>query len=104
MSRRRRLMQVSELLEGAVGRPAIIKRLKAQRAMRLWEQCVGAVLAEKCRPSSFTDGRLTVKAKSSAWAQELQFHKETIRRRFNELAGEELVNEVRVHVGSIEVE
>jgi len=104
MKRRHSPRRLADLIEGAVGRPAIIKQLKARRAMRLWAECVGAVLAEKCRPSSFSDGRLIVTAKSSAWAQELQFHKATIRQRFNELVGEELVSDVRIQVGSIEGE
>lgn len=104
MRRRRGPRRLGDLLESAVGRPAIIKQLKARRAMRLWAECVGALLAEKCRPSSYGNGRLIVTAKSSAWAQELQFHKETIRQRFNELVGEELVSDVRIQVGSIEGE
>lgn len=97
-------MRLAELIERAVGRPAIIKQLKAQRAMRHWPLCVGEGLADKCRPSSFVGGRLTVMAKSSAWAQELQFHKETIRQRFNKLVGEDLVSDIRIQVGSIEGE
>jgi predicted nucleic acid-binding Zn ribbon protein len=104
MKRRAGPMRLGELIERAVGRPAIIKQLKAQRAMRLWPQCVGEGLAQKCRPTSFVGGRLTVLARSSAWAQELQFHKETIRQRFNELVGEDLVNDIRIQVGSFDDE
>lgn len=97
-------MRLGELIERAVGRPAIVSQLKARRAMKLWAHCVGEGLADKCRPSSFVGGRLTVVAKSSAWAQELQFHKETIRQRFNDLVGEDLVDDIRIQVGSIDGE
>jgi len=102
--RRRGPKRLSDLIEGAVGRPAIAQQVKALRAMRLWSRCVGEGLADKCRPSSFRGGRLIVTAKSSAWAQELQFHKETIRQKFNKVVGEELVSDIRIQVGSIEEE
>lgn len=101
MSRRRAPMRFGDLIESAVGRPAIIQQLKARHAMRLWGQCVGETLAVKCSPSSFKNGTLVITTKSSAWAQELQFHKETIRQRFNQLVGEDLVKDIRVQVGPV---
>lgn len=49
-----------------------------------WAETVGEEVAANARPMQLRQGRLTVSASSSAWAQTLQLMTETIKDRLNE--------------------
>ncbi len=59
-----------------------------------WTETVGDEVAANARPVQLRQGRLTVSASSSAWAQTLQLMAETIKDRLNERLGAEVVSEV----------
>ena len=52
-----------------------------------WDQIVGTEVADHCTPESFADGRLTVRADSTAWATQLRLLAPTVVRRLNEELG-----------------
>jgi hypothetical protein len=64
------------------------------RALESWRSIVGEPLAERTRPLRLAGGRLFVIAPGSALRQELVFHKATILRRFNEVAGGLVAREI----------
>jgi predicted nucleic acid-binding Zn ribbon protein len=59
---------------------------------------VGVRLAQECRPVSLADGTLLVEVSTAAWAVQLRFLEEEIRRRANETIGSGTVRLVRVVV------
>ncbi len=52
-----------------------------------WSQIVGGEVAEHCTPESFAEGRLTVRADSTAWATQLTLLAPNVVRRLNEELG-----------------
>lgn len=52
-----------------------------------WEEIVGRSVAEHSRVESFDPGRITIRASSSSWAQQLRLMMPTISRRISEEAG-----------------
>jgi predicted nucleic acid-binding Zn ribbon protein len=58
---------------------------------RIWEQVVGAGVAEQATPVGLREGVLTVACRASVWAQEL------------ELMGPELVARLNAELGSADV-
>jgi predicted nucleic acid-binding Zn ribbon protein len=52
-----------------------------------WDEIVGDEVASHCHPESFTDGRLKVRADSTAWATELKMQAPTVLRLVNEALG-----------------
>ncbi|ARD42630.1 hypothetical protein B6G06_00020 [Actinomyces gaoshouyii] len=60
-----------------------------------WEEIVGRSIAEHSRVESFEPGRITIRASSSSWAQQLRLMMPTIARRISEEAGGAAVD---VHV------
>jgi len=64
-----------------------------------WSAIVGPDIALHAEPSSLRGGVLRVRADSPAWATELGYLGEEIRRRANEVVGTDLVAEVRVWTG-----
>ena len=61
-----------------------------------WDAVVGAETAAHCRPESFTDGVLTVRTDSTAWATQLRLLLPALLRRLGEEVGEETVRKVVV--------
>jgi predicted nucleic acid-binding Zn ribbon protein len=61
-----------------------------------WPQVVGAQLAEHCRPESFDDGLLVVRADSTAWATQVRLLAPTVLRRLAEELGDGVVDQLRV--------
>lgn len=64
-----------------------------------WDEIVGDSIAQNAQPTSLRDGVLRVKAASPAWATELTYLAPEIVRRTNEMAGSEIVREIKVWTG-----
>ena len=77
-------------LSGAVGTGRVWAR---------WADIVGGTIAEHAEPTSLKDGVLRIRTDSPAWATELGYRGAQIALRANEVAGGEIVREVRVWTG-----
>ena len=64
--------------------------------MGRWPTIVGADVAAHCTPVTFTDGVLTVRADSTAWATQLRLMSSSILARLETEAGKDVVTELRV--------
>src|SRR5688500_982685 len=64
-----------------------------------WSEIVGGTIADHAEPTSLKDGVLRIRTDSPAWATELGYRGSQIARRANEVAGSEVVKEVRVWTG-----
>ena len=82
--------EVSEVLARALGRTGLAKEINRYRFVLHWEEIVGKEIARFAHPEGFKDGRLIVSVMTSAWAQELSFHREVILSRLRKFAGDEL--------------
>jgi predicted nucleic acid-binding Zn ribbon protein len=61
-----------------------------------WDAVVGAEIAAHCRPETFDDGVLTVRADSTAWATQVRLLTAGLLRRLAEEVGEGTVTKVHV--------
>lgn len=61
-----------------------------------WTQIVGPEVAQHCRPTDFTDGVLTVRADSTAWATQLRLLSSTVLTQLEREVGSGIVGELRV--------
>ena len=64
--------------------------------MGRWPQIVGTDVAGHCTPMTFSDGVLTVRADSTAWATQLRLMSSTILGRLETEVGKDTVTELRV--------
>jgi hypothetical protein len=64
-----------------------------------WSDIVGGTIADHAEPTSLKDGVLRIRTDSPGWATELGYRGRQIAKRANEIAGAELVTEVRVWTG-----
>ena len=61
-----------------------------------WSEIVGEHVGEHCTPETFDDGRLVVRASSSAWATNLRMYTSTMLGRLAEELGDDVVTEVTI--------
>ncbi|MDQ3990881.1 MAG: DUF721 domain-containing protein, partial [Actinomycetota bacterium] len=90
---------VGSVIRGLLGRGAMRQGVLIGRLGGRWTDVVGERLARETRPAALRDGGLTVEASTAAWAAQVRFLAEEIRRGANSVLGAEEVREVRVTVG-----
>ena len=61
-----------------------------------WDVIVGAEVAEHCRPERFVDGRLAIRADSTAWATQVRLLAPTVLQRLHDELGSDLVQRIDV--------
>ena len=69
----------------------------AGSVMGRWEVIVGLDVARHCRPVTFEDGILTVRADSTAWATQIRLLSSSLLGSIAEAVGPDVVHELRVH-------
>ncbi|MDN5893970.1 MAG: DciA family protein [Nocardioides sp.] len=70
--------------------------LRVHTVFGSWGSIVGDEVAQHCFPTSFVDGRLTVRTDSTAWATQLRLLAPTVVRRLNEELGHGAVTIIEV--------
>ncbi|MGN6251405.1 MAG: DUF721 domain-containing protein [Marmoricola sp.] len=70
--------------------------LRVHGVFSRWEAIVGADVARHATPESFADGRLAVRAESTAWATQLRLLAADLVRRLNEVLGDGTVERIEV--------
>ena len=69
------------------------------RIQQVWEQTVGAVIAEAGLPTAERDGVLTIICADAVWAAELDLMSAELVTRLNGALGGELVHKLRCRTG-----
>lgn len=72
------------LLASALDKRGLTDLARLARITTLWPEAVGERIANAATPDGFSKGVLKLRAKSSAWQQELSYLKETLVRLLNE--------------------
>lgn len=89
-----------QLLSGEVSRLVEERGWELDLRMRgmfaRWPELVGAEVADHCTPESFVEGKLVVRAGSTAWATQLRLLLPTLVRRLNEELGHGTVTVIDV--------
>lgn len=79
-----------------VGEQGWETELRVQGVFARWSALVGQDVAEHARPESFADGRLVVRADSTAWATQIKLLAGDLLRRLNEVLGDGTVTVIDV--------
>ena len=61
-----------------------------------WDRIVGRDVAQHCRPEAYAEGRLVIRADSTAWATQVRLLAPTVVRRLNEELGDGTVTVIDV--------
>jgi predicted nucleic acid-binding Zn ribbon protein len=91
--------EVGEVVRGLLAESPMRRGVALGRLVRAWDRVVGPQLSREARPVGLEQGALLVAASDGAWAAQIRFLTEEIRRRANEELGAEEIRSVRVVVG-----
>ena len=91
-------VSLGQILQGLMMRREFRAGAGMGKLMSAWEEVVGERLASETVPAKLEQGVLVVAASSGAWAAQVNFLSEEIRRTANELLGSGEVKQVRVTV------
>ena len=89
---------LGQILEGLMMRREFRAGAGMGKLMSSWEEVVGERLASETVPAKLEQGVLVVATSSGAWAAQVNFLSEEIRRKANELLGSGEVKQVRATV------
>jgi predicted nucleic acid-binding Zn ribbon protein len=92
---------LAAVLETALRRLELTDAALEARAVVMWPQVVGEVMARATEAQRVRGGVLLVATRSSAWSQELSFHKRAILRTYKERLGTEFIRDIRYSVGAV---
>jgi predicted nucleic acid-binding Zn ribbon protein len=84
---RRSPQPVRELLRSVLRRNGLEKAVTRYEFVIHWNEIMGPDLARRTAPELIRNNILSIRVHSSAWAQELSFHKAVILKRLNHFYG-----------------
>jgi predicted nucleic acid-binding Zn ribbon protein len=94
MSRSRKPVALSSLIDGVVDRLGVGGRIKEARVEETWTQLAGPGIARVTSRVRLHGNKLVVQLTSSAWRNELHLQRGAWRDRINEALGSEVVKEI----------
>jgi predicted nucleic acid-binding Zn ribbon protein len=95
MTKQKTSSRVGDVLPHVLTDLKLSEPLRAYRAVDRWADAVGEQLAQHARAVSIHQGVLLVEADSSAWMQEIQFHKRRILDRLEQSCGKRMIRELK---------
>jgi predicted nucleic acid-binding Zn ribbon protein len=87
---------MSDAVETLLSRMGWTEQVEVAAVTARWRDVIGDQIANHCEPLGFEEGKLTVRASSSAWATQLAIMSGQIRHRINEEFGRDIVAELVV--------
>lgn len=82
------MKSLKDLTIQAIDRKNVHRTAKAQRALKMWPEIVGPILAQRCFPERYEKGTVWVAVTGAAWAQELRMSRFAILERLQEASGD----------------
>jgi len=85
---------IQALLGGLLKNRQLMTSMRRVMILTLWDQVVGAIVAQKSWPEGVKDGVLSVGVTSHAWAEELHLLKPQILNRYRQLLGRTVLKDI----------
>jgi len=92
---------VKEVLERLFNKRGLEAGIRRYKAFLAWDQVVGKEIALVSRPQKIRAKTFIVTVAEPVWVSHLQFYEETIRKRLNEMIGENAIEKVRFTFGEV---
>lgn len=81
----------------------LAERLREADIWKLWPEVVGPAIVARAMPLRIIKGTLTVAVSSGPWKQELGFLKGMLREKLNERLGAEVIRDIVLKSGPVEI-
>ena len=92
---------LGDILRKVIGKKNIPPAGAERHLIDLWTKAVGPRIAARTFPANFKRGILYVRVAAPVWLHQLQFLKEDIIQKFNEMAGKDEIRELFLSIGEI---
>lgn len=92
---------IGEILRKVLKKRNIPHKTPDRRLIDLWQKAVGPQIAARTLPETVKRGALYVLVSSPVWLHQLQFMKEEILLKLNELSGREEIRSIYLSIGEI---
>jgi len=89
------VQHIEKALEGFIKKQGLKKQLDRQKLLEGWGKIVGEKISKNTEVVSVEGGVLIIKAKNSAWRQELQIQKIDILNSINKEPAKKLIKDIR---------
>tara|TARA_B100000700_G_scaffold24061_1_gene23339 strand:- start:441 stop:716 length:276 start_codon:yes stop_codon:yes gene_type:complete len=89
------VQHIEKALEGFIKKQGLKKQLDRQKLLEGWGKIVGEKISKNTEAVSVEGGVLIIKAKNSAWRQELQIQKIDILNSINKEPTKKLIKDIR---------
>ncbi len=95
--RRSKTITLAEALDALIDEYRLGPGLREAAVINIWEEIAGRVIRARTKKTYLREGVLHIYLSSSVVRNELMMLRETLRRRINDKAGEEVVMEIVLH-------
>jgi predicted nucleic acid-binding Zn ribbon protein len=95
------ITHIRDVVEAIFAQPSYPVDFEDMKLWKVWDETVGAEIANHARPSSIRKGVLVVKVSDSVWLQELEFKAHEIIERVNRVLEREAIMKIRFRVGEL---
>ena len=89
------MQHIEKALEGFIKKQGLKKQLDRQKLLERWGKIVGEKISKNTEAVSVDGDVLIIKAKNSAWRQELQVQKIDILKNINKEPTKKLIKDIR---------
>lgn len=87
---------LSEALQDFLTSSGFDNRTQVAKVLSNWAELVGQEVADHVLPERFDDGKLVLRADSTAWATQMRLLQATVQRTLNEQLGADTVRDIQV--------
>ena len=88
--------QLKSALNAALKRGRLDRAIRQNKALFIWEEIVGEVVAKNCTPEEVKHGILIVRALTPVWRNEITIKKKEIVENLNTKLGKKTIKDMRV--------
>jgi len=88
--------QLKSALNTALKRERLDKAMRQNKALFIWEDVVGELVAKNCTPEEVKNGLLIVRALTPVWRNEIAMKKKEILGKLNSKLGKKTIKDMRV--------
>ena len=96
------LQHLGDVLDTVLKKQKLALPKKDIQIMTAWGKAVGSTIAAQTAMERFANGTLYIKVSNSVWMQQLQFMKEEITERINDVLGARRIRNILFSIGRIE--
>lgn len=97
-------IQLKEVLGDVVARFGLDRALDDYRIWQAWDEVVGPAIARNAQPQKLNANRLVIAVRNAGWMQELTLLRRDLCDRLNRWMGREVIKEIFLVVGKVDVD